>query len=163
MPGDGIPPAKFVEVMADPEQAARVVEGGQLHTGYITLNTQIPPFDNVDVRKAVNMAINKERITQIINGRAVPATQPLPPSMPGYTDNYEGYAFDPEGYQGDAGRGVLRGRVRDRAFRDEHRPQPTHRPCDPAGPGLRSASTPRSSRWPRPTSSRRAARPTRRR
>ena len=97
VPGDGIPPAKFVEVMADPEQAARVVEGGQLHTGYITLNTQIPPFDNVDVRKAVNMAINKERITQIINGRAVPATQPLPPSMPGYTDNYEGYAFDPEG------------------------------------------------------------------
>ena len=59
VPGDGIPPAKFVEVMADPEQAARVVEGGQLHTGYITLNTQIPPFDNVDVRKAVNMAINK--------------------------------------------------------------------------------------------------------
>ena len=96
VPGDGIPPAKFVEVMADPEQAARVVEGGQLHTGYITLNTQIPPFDNVDVRKAVNMAINKERITQIINGRAVPATQPLPPSMPGYTEGYEGYPFDPE-------------------------------------------------------------------
>ncbi len=97
VPGDGIPPAKFVEVMADPEQAARVVEGGQLHTGYITLNTQIPPFDNVDVRRAVNMAINKERITQIINGRAVPATQPLPPSMPGYTEGYEGYPFDPEG------------------------------------------------------------------
>jgi ABC-type transport system substrate-binding protein len=97
VPGDGIPPAKFVEVMADPEQAARVVEGGQLHTGYITLNTQIPPFDNVDVRKAVNMAINKERISQIINGRAVPATQPLPPSMPGYTEGYEGYPFDPEG------------------------------------------------------------------
>ncbi len=38
VPGDGIPPAKFQEVMADPEQAARVVEGGQLQTGYITLN-----------------------------------------------------------------------------------------------------------------------------
>lgn len=33
VPGDGIAPAKFQEVMADPEQAARVVEGGQLHTG----------------------------------------------------------------------------------------------------------------------------------
>ena len=54
------------------------------------------PFDNVDVRKAVNMAINKERITQVINGRAVPATQPLPPSMPGYTEGYEGYPYDPE-------------------------------------------------------------------
>ncbi|MDC0657795.1 ABC transporter substrate-binding protein [Leisingera sp. SS27] len=96
VPGDGIPPAKFQEVMADPAQADRVVEGGQLHTGYITLNTQMPPFDNAVVRRAVNMAINKERIIQIINGRAVPATQPLPPSMPGYTDGYAGYAFDPE-------------------------------------------------------------------
>ncbi|MEP4433677.1 MAG: ABC transporter substrate-binding protein, partial [Hyphomicrobiales bacterium] len=97
IPGDGIPPAKFQEVMADPEQKARVIEGGQLHTGYITLNVKMPPFDKVEVRKAVNMAINKERITQVINGRAVPATQPLPPSMPGYTDSYEGYPFDPEG------------------------------------------------------------------
>lgn len=96
VPGDGIPPAKFQEVMGDPAQAARVIEGGQLHTGYITLNVKMSPFDNVDVRKAVNMAINKERITQVINGRAVPATQPLPPSMPGYTEGYAGYAYDPD-------------------------------------------------------------------
>lgn len=97
VPGDGIPPAKFREVMSDPAQAERVVEGGQLHTGYITLNVNTPPMDDVRVRKAINMAINKARIVQIINGRAVPATQPLPPSMPGYTDGYVGYAFDAEG------------------------------------------------------------------
>ena len=97
VPGDGIPPAKFQEVMADPEQAARVVEGGQLHTGYITMNVNIPPLDRKEVRQAINMAINKDRIVQIINGRAVPANQPLPPSMPGYTQGYAGYAFDPEG------------------------------------------------------------------
>lgn len=96
VPGDGIPPAKFQEVMGDPEQAARVVEGGQLHTGYITLNVGIEPLDKLEVREAINMAINKERITQIINGRAVPATQPLPPTMPGYTEGYEGFAFDVE-------------------------------------------------------------------
>lgn len=95
VPGDGIPPAKFTEVMANPEEAARVVVGGQLHTGYITLNVTTPPFDKVEVRQAVNMAINKDRIVQIINGRAVPATQPLPPSMPGYTAGYAGYAYDP--------------------------------------------------------------------
>lgn len=97
VPGDGIPPAKFQEVMADPAQVERVVVGGQLHTGYITLNVTTPPFDKVEVRKAVNMAINKDRIVQIINGRAVPATQPLPPSMPGYTAGYAGYAYDVEG------------------------------------------------------------------
>ncbi|SEN89618.1 peptide/nickel transport system substrate-binding protein [Pseudorhodobacter antarcticus] len=97
VPGDGIPPAKFVEVMADPVQAAQVVIGGQLQTGYITLNVTAPPFDKLEVRKAVNMAINKDRIVQIINGRAIPANQPLPPSMPGYTAGYTGFAFDVEG------------------------------------------------------------------
>lgn len=95
VPGDGIPPAKFTEVMGNPEEAARVVEGGQLQTGYITLNVTTPPFDKVEVRQAVNMAINKDRIVQIINGRAVPANQPLPPSMPGYTQGYAGYPYDP--------------------------------------------------------------------
>jgi peptide/nickel transport system substrate-binding protein/oligopeptide transport system substrate-binding protein len=96
VPGDGIPPAKFQEVMNDPEQKARVVVGGQLHTGYLTMNTQMPPFDNVKVRQAVNMALNKDRIVQLINNRAVPANQPLPPSMPGYDKAFTGYAYDVE-------------------------------------------------------------------
>ena len=94
VPGDGIPPAKFQEVMDDPEQKARVVIGGQLHTGYITMNTTKPPFDDVKVRQAVNMAINKERIVTLINNRAEPANQPLPPSMPGYDKAYQGYVYD---------------------------------------------------------------------
>ena len=94
--GDGIPPARFVDVSQNPPEGTRVVEGGQLHTGYITMNVNIAPFDDVRVRQAVNMAINRERIIRIINGRAVPANQPLPPAMPGYSDSYEGYAFDPE-------------------------------------------------------------------
>ena len=94
--GDGIPPAQFLQVKANPGDAA-IVEGGQLHTGYVTMNVNIPPFDDVKVRQAVNMAINKDRIVQIINGRAVPANQPLPPSMPGYDKDYKGYPFDPEG------------------------------------------------------------------
>jgi len=94
--GDGIPPAQFLQVMNDPDRADNVVEGGQLHTGYVTMNTQMEPFDNVEVRRAMNMAINKKRIVQMINGRAVPANQPLPPTMPGYADDYEGYPYDPD-------------------------------------------------------------------
>jgi len=74
-----------------------IIEGGQLQTGYITLNVTTPPFDNLDVRKAINMAINKDRIVRIINNRAVVANQPLPPSMPGYTEGYEGIPYDVEG------------------------------------------------------------------
>ena len=97
IPGDGIAPAKFAEVMGDPVQKARVVTGDVLHTGYITMNVTAAPFDKVEVRRAVNMAINKTRIVQVVNNRAVPATQPLPPAMPGYTKDYAGYPFDVEG------------------------------------------------------------------
>ncbi|WP_340116747.1 ABC transporter substrate-binding protein [Pelagibius sp. 7325] len=93
--GDGIPPAKFLETKNDPKFKDMIVEGSQLHTGYVTMNVKMPPFDNLKVRQAVNMAINKDRIVRIINGRAVPANQPLPPLMPGYDESYEGFAFDP--------------------------------------------------------------------
>ncbi|MBY5591059.1 ABC transporter substrate-binding protein [Rhizobium leguminosarum] len=92
--GDGIPPAKFLEIKNSADGAQMIVDGEQLHTGYITLNTKVKPFDNVKVRQALNMAINKERITRILNGRATPANQPLPPLMPGYEKSFTGYAYD---------------------------------------------------------------------
>lgn len=94
--GDGIPPAKFLEIKNSPEGAQMIVDGEQLHTGYLTLNTKIKPLDDVNVRQAINMAVNKERITRILNGRATPANQPLPPLMPGYDKAFTGYAFDVE-------------------------------------------------------------------
>ncbi|MCA2406932.1 ABC transporter substrate-binding protein (plasmid) [Rhizobium leguminosarum bv. viciae 248] len=92
--GDGIPPAKFLEIKNSADGAQMIVDGEQLHTGYITLNTKVKPFDNVKVRQALNMAVNKERITRILNGRATPANQPLPPLMPGYDKSFTGYAYD---------------------------------------------------------------------
>ena len=41
------------------------------------------------------MAVNKDRIVRIINGRAAPANQPLPPAMPGYDKAYQGFSYDP--------------------------------------------------------------------
>jgi len=95
--GDGIPPAQFQSVIAVPSLKNQVIAGKQLQTSYLALNTQVPPLDDVRVRRAINMAINKERIVRIINNRAVPASQPLPPRMPGYDPNYKGYPYDPEG------------------------------------------------------------------
>ena len=95
--GDGIPPAQFAQIMADPANKDRIVIGDQLHTGYVTMNVKEPPFDNLKVRQAVNMAINKDRVVRLINNRGVPATQALPPAMPAYNRQNKGYPFDPEG------------------------------------------------------------------
>ncbi len=94
--GDGIPPAKYLEMKNDKEMTGMIVDRAQLETSYITINTTKKPFDDVRVRQALNMAINKERIVKIINGRATAATQVLPPLLAGYDKNYKGYAFDVE-------------------------------------------------------------------
>ena len=94
-----------------------IVDGGQLHTGYVTMNTKMKPFDDVKVRQAVNMAINKDRIVQIINGRAMPANQPLPPSMPGYDKDFKGYAYDVDKAKALLAEAGYRRRLRDRALR----------------------------------------------
>ena len=94
--GDSIPPARFTKILQDPEWSKQVVSGSDLQTGYITMNVHIAPFDDVRVRKAVNMAINKDRIVKMINNRAIPANQPLPPTMPGYNKTYKGYPYDVE-------------------------------------------------------------------
>jgi oligopeptide transport system substrate-binding protein len=93
--GDGIPPAQFLQVTSDPANKDLWVAGAQMNTDYITMNVKVKPFDNLKVRQAVNMAINKARVIQIINGRAKPANQVLPPSLPGYDTAHQGYPYDP--------------------------------------------------------------------
>jgi peptide/nickel transport system substrate-binding protein len=106
--GDGIPPAQFAEIQADPANKGLVAIGDQLHTGYLTMNVKIPPLNNVKVRQAINMAINKDRIVKLINNRATPANQALPPAMPAYNKGQKGYPYDVEGAKKllvDAGQG----------------------------------------------------------
>jgi ABC-type transport system substrate-binding protein len=95
MLGDPIPAADFVRIRDDPKYADQLVRYVQPETTYLTLNTQMAPFNNVKVRQAVNMAIDKERIVRIVAGRGVVANQVLPPLMPGYDPSYKGYAYDP--------------------------------------------------------------------
>lgn len=93
--GNGIPPGQFLEVTRNPAYKNLIVHGPQLRTSYVTMNVNMKPFDDVRVRRAINMAINKDRINRILNGRASPANQPLPPGMPGYDEHYKGYPYDP--------------------------------------------------------------------
>jgi peptide/nickel transport system substrate-binding protein/oligopeptide transport system substrate-binding protein len=155
--GDGIPPAQFLQVRDDPQYKDWIVEGGQLHTGYVTMNVKTPPFDNVKVRQAVNHAINKDRIVRVINGRAVPANQPLPPSMPGYDKGYAGYAYDPEKAKALLARVGRDAADHDRTLRHEHRPHPAHRPGNPAGSGRGRHQRGDQVAGARPTSLRQAA------
>jgi len=74
-----------------------VMEQPGLNIGYLAYNTTKKPFDDVRVRKAVNMAINKQAIVDAVYlGTGVPATNPIPPTQWSYNKAVKDDAFNPE-------------------------------------------------------------------
>ncbi|MBK7155590.1 MAG: ABC transporter substrate-binding protein [Sandaracinaceae bacterium] len=53
----------------------------------LCMNTEMAPFDNVHVRRAVAAAIDRDFMRQMAQGRALPAGQMLPPMIPGYDEH----------------------------------------------------------------------------
>jgi peptide/nickel transport system substrate-binding protein len=55
---------------------------------YAPMNVNLPPFDNLKARQAVNFAIDRNALVKIFGGPnlAAPSCQVLPPGFPGHTD-----------------------------------------------------------------------------
>jgi YVTN family beta-propeller protein len=55
-------------------------------TDFLQFNTALAPFDDVRVRQAVNLALDRRRATRLYGGSfvATPTCQVLPPGVPGY-------------------------------------------------------------------------------
>jgi peptide/nickel transport system substrate-binding protein len=65
--------------------------------GYLAMNMDKPPLDNVKVRLAINHAINKsEIIKHLYQGLGIPAKNPIPPTMWSYDDTIEDFAYNPK-------------------------------------------------------------------
>jgi peptide/nickel transport system substrate-binding protein len=57
-----------------------------INTYYFFMNNTKPPFDNLQVRQAVNYAIDPAALNRIFGGRLHPSQTILPPGMPGYQE-----------------------------------------------------------------------------
>ncbi|NCN96728.1 MAG: ABC transporter substrate-binding protein [Rhodoferax sp.] len=74
-----------------------VLEQPGLNVGYLAYNTTKKPFDDVRVRKAVNMAINKKAIVDAVYlGTGVPAINPIPPTQWSYNKSIKDDAYNPD-------------------------------------------------------------------
>jgi peptide/nickel transport system substrate-binding protein len=66
---------------------------------FMEFNVNNEPFDDLAIRQAMNHAINKDIIVQVaLEGLGIPAYGVLPPSLWGYWEGMEeyAYAYDPE-------------------------------------------------------------------
>ncbi|MEO6462761.1 MAG: ABC transporter substrate-binding protein, partial [Candidatus Eisenbacteria bacterium] len=77
-------------------RAYQLLQQPGMNVGYMAMNMDKPPFDNADVRVAINHAVNREGIVQgLYGGFGTPAVNPLPPTLWGYNRAVVGYAYDP--------------------------------------------------------------------
>jgi dipeptide transport system substrate-binding protein len=90
------PNAADVEAMKA-DDSLTVMEQEGLNIAYLAYNTTQAPFDKPEVRKALNMAINKDAIVDaVFQGAATPAKNPIPPTMWSYNDAIQDDPYDPE-------------------------------------------------------------------
>jgi peptide/nickel transport system substrate-binding protein len=65
----------------------------------IHFNFKVPPFNDLNVRKAMFLALDRQAIVNVaVDGQGIPAYGPLPPGFPYYWPGVEkiGYHYDPK-------------------------------------------------------------------
>jgi len=83
---DTIPPDRLGEI--GEAHAAQVHIQPELAISYLPMNTRIPPFNNLQARRAVAFAIDRAALVKLAGGPALaePLCQILPPGLPGHED-----------------------------------------------------------------------------
>lgn len=74
-----------------------MMEQEGLNVGYLAYNTKVAPFDNANVRRALNMGIDKQAIIDVVfQGSGQVAKNPIPPTMWSYNEATVDDKYDPE-------------------------------------------------------------------
>lgn len=88
-------PADLADIKSDKDLKVESQPG--LNVAYLAYNTTVAPFSDVRVRKALNMAINKQAIIDaVFQGAGQVAKNPIPPTMWSYNNDVKDDAYDPE-------------------------------------------------------------------
>jgi peptide/nickel transport system substrate-binding protein len=77
------PPADLLQQIRK-QHADRYREFVLPATSFFFLNTEEPPFDRLDVRRAVNFAVDERALVRLVGGLLEPTCNFIPPNVPGY-------------------------------------------------------------------------------
>jgi oligopeptide transport system substrate-binding protein len=94
--GVGINDIERVQDANDP-LAEEYVSADELSISYLGFNTQKPPFDDANVRRAFGLAIDRQKIAEAILMDLLPVAHSImPPGLPGYNPDAKGPTYDPD-------------------------------------------------------------------
>ena len=92
-----VPDALFGDITTDPQFEDMLQTLPELAVYYFALNQSFEPFQDLRVRRAVAMAIDRQAIIDgIFNGKDLLANSPIPPGLAGYDAELQAYSYDPE-------------------------------------------------------------------
>ncbi|NJP37844.1 ABC transporter substrate-binding protein [Alkalicoccus luteus] len=92
---DGLNPDDLEQL--DGEEGVQTFERATNNIGYLGFNEDKEPFDDPELRRALNHAIDKENLISLLYAdKAEPAKNLIPPDYLGYNDEIEAYEYDPE-------------------------------------------------------------------
>src|SRR5699024_9224840 len=92
---DGINPSDGESIENDAE--LQLIERPSMNVGYLGLTVTREPFDQKEVRQAMNYAIDQQAIIDAFyEGRAEEAVNPMPSTIEGYNEDIDGYEHDTE-------------------------------------------------------------------
>ncbi|MBN9072608.1 MAG: ABC transporter substrate-binding protein [Rhizobiales bacterium] len=92
-----IPAASLNQIRNDPKLKDYFHEAAQNDCQWLSLPLEIKPFDDLRVRKAVAMAVNKQKLAKVMKGTGVPANGTFFSPKSRYFEDGVAYPYDPEG------------------------------------------------------------------
>ncbi len=88
-----------IERALDPNDPlhSEYLSADSMSVSYLGFNTQKPPFDDPKVRQAFGLAIDRDKIVEVVLKDMVPVAHSImPPGLPGYNSSATVGAYDPE-------------------------------------------------------------------
>ena len=94
--GDPVPPSDYQRMKQDPAWGRLMADAPQIAWYYLFMNVREGPFQDVRVRRAVNYAIDRQRIQELAGGQGVALDQLYPEYLPGHETTAQYYSYYPE-------------------------------------------------------------------